>query len=51
MASRARVNDNVYYHLLEMAVGAEVNGKLVHLDDSSPGKVAAEPVGREQKPI
>ena len=29
LASRARVNGNVYYHLLEMERGAEVNGNLV----------------------
>jgi len=26
----ARINGNVYYDLLEMAVGSEVNGNLVH---------------------
>jgi len=30
LASNARVTGNVYYNLMEMAVGAEVNGKLVH---------------------
>lgn len=30
LATRARVSGTVYYHLLEMAMGAEVNGKLVH---------------------
>lgn len=30
LASKARVTGNVYYNLMEMAVGAEVNGKLVH---------------------
>jgi len=30
LASKARVAGNVYYNLIEMAVGAEVNGKLVH---------------------
>ncbi len=30
LASRARVTGNVYYHLIEMAMGAEVNGSLVH---------------------
>ncbi|NIR29690.1 MAG: cell shape determination protein CcmA [Gammaproteobacteria bacterium] len=30
IASRARVTGNVYYNLIEMAVGAEVNGNLVH---------------------
>lgn len=28
---KARIAGDVYYNLLEMAVGAEVNGKLVHL--------------------
>ena len=30
LASQARVSGNVYYNLIEMAIGAEVNGKLVH---------------------
>lgn len=30
LQSRARVAGNVYYNLIEMAIGAEVNGKLVH---------------------
>jgi len=30
LAAQARVNGNVYYNLIEMAIGAEVNGKLVH---------------------
>ncbi len=30
LASEARVEGNVYYDLLEMAMGAEVNGSLVH---------------------
>jgi cytoskeletal protein CcmA (bactofilin family) len=30
LATRARVSGTVYYSLLEMAMGAEVNGKLVH---------------------
>jgi len=30
LASLARVNGNVYYQLIEMAMGAEVNGNLVH---------------------
>ena len=30
LSSRARVTGNVYYNLMEMAIGAEVNGKLVH---------------------
>ncbi|OOZ40257.1 cell shape determination protein CcmA [Solemya pervernicosa gill symbiont] len=30
LASKASVTGNVYYDLLEMAMGAEVNGSLVH---------------------
>ncbi|MGK0297153.1 MAG: cytoskeletal protein CcmA (bactofilin family) [Gammaproteobacteria bacterium] len=28
--AKAQVTGNVYYNLIEMAIGAEVNGKLVH---------------------
>lgn len=36
LAVKAQINGNVFYHLLEMAMGAEVNGQLVHVseDDS-----------------
>ena len=30
LAAQARVHGNVYYSLIEMAMGAEVNGKLMH---------------------
>ncbi len=36
LGSTARVIGNVYYNLIEMAIGAEINGKLVHQPD---GKV------------
>ena len=29
LAPKAKINGNVYYHLLEMAMGAEVNGQLI----------------------
>jgi cytoskeletal protein CcmA (bactofilin family) len=29
----ARVVGNVYYNLIEMAIGAEINGKLIHQPD------------------
>ena len=31
LASNARITGNVYYNLIEMAMGAEVNGNLVHV--------------------
>lgn len=33
LAPAARVTGNVYYNLIEMAMGAEVNGNLVHKAD------------------
>lgn len=33
LASKARVTGTVHYRLLEMAMGAEVNGQLVHCDE------------------
>lgn len=43
LAARARVEGNIHYRLLEMAAGAEVNGRLVHdtppVADPAPGSV------------
>lgn len=36
LAPNARVTGTVYYRLLEMAMGAEVNGQLVHSDEEEP---------------
>ncbi|SCZ51547.1 bactofilin family protein [Thiohalomonas denitrificans] len=33
LAAQARITGNVYYKLIEMARGAEVNGSLVHCKD------------------
>ncbi len=35
LASQAKVSGNVYYALIEMAIGAEVNGQLVHQPDGA----------------
>lgn len=35
LAARARVTGNVYYSLIEMAMGAEVNGNLVHRSETA----------------
>lgn len=32
-SNKGRVNGNVYYNMLEMAMGAEVNGSLVHCEN------------------
>lgn len=36
LAPAAKVHGNVYYNLIEMAMGAEVNGSLVHKTEKSP---------------
>ena len=36
LVMQAKVKGNVYYNLLEMAIGAEVNGNLVHSKDGNP---------------
>jgi len=45
LASAARVTGTVYYRLLEMAMGAEVNGQLVHSEEA-----AAQPAGGSVEP-
>ena len=40
LAAQARVTGNVYYALIEMAIGAEVNGKLVHRAESDKPALA-----------
>ena len=34
LASKSRVQGNVYYTLVEMAAGSEVNGSLIHMADA-----------------
>lgn len=41
LAANARVTGNVYYNLIEMPIGAEVNGKLVHSVQPASASVAA----------
>ncbi len=36
LAPKARVTGTVYYSLLEMAMGSEVNGQLIRADENSP---------------
>lgn len=35
LASKAKIKGNVYYHLLEIAMGCEVNGQLIHVSDKN----------------
>jgi cytoskeletal protein CcmA (bactofilin family) len=39
LAAKAQVNGDVYYNLIEMAMGAAVNGSLVHQTESSSSVV------------
>jgi cytoskeletal protein CcmA (bactofilin family) len=47
LGPRARVIGNVRYSLIEMAVGAEVNGKLIHESE----RPAGERVADESEPL
>ncbi len=48
LAPQARVTGNVYYSLIEMAMGAEVNGSLVHRGEPSRQVVALRPDAEER---
>lgn len=41
LAEKASIKGNVYYNLIEMAMGAAVNGNLVHTDKAAETKVPA----------
>lgn len=50
----AKVNGNVHYELLEMAAGAEINGKLIHegskaRSSNAPRPTAAEKLQKEKE--
>ena len=45
LAAKARVNGDVYYNLIEMVMGAEVNGSLLHQTDK-----AAQHAGLDYEP-
>ncbi len=57
LGANARVIGNVYYNLIEMAIGAEVNGKLIHeagnhaasIYESKAQSVSPEPL--QQRPV
>ena len=45
LMSKSRITGNVYYNLIEMAIGAEVNGKLVHTKEQVEAPLALEHTG------
>ncbi|MEQ8497738.1 MAG: polymer-forming cytoskeletal protein, partial [Gammaproteobacteria bacterium] len=53
LAARARVEGDVYYALIEMAMGAEVNGKLVRIVEEGRAPLALDhdvALGEAEKP-
>ncbi|MDX1404216.1 MAG: polymer-forming cytoskeletal protein [Woeseiaceae bacterium] len=46
----ARVIGNVYYNLIEMAIGAEINGKLVHQPEGQM-PVMDQPASSAESPV
>jgi cytoskeletal protein CcmA (bactofilin family) len=54
LGAKARVLGNVHYTIIETAVGAQINGKLVHRANSGPGKANSGPSsgepGRKESP-
>ncbi|XOZ33237.1 bactofilin family protein [Halomonadaceae bacterium KBTZ08] len=51
LASKASINGNVYYHLIEMAMGAAVNGNLLKQREGSvPGGSRTLPSGDRPDP-
>jgi len=40
LASKAKVSGDVYYNLIEMAMGAQVNGSLIHREESSSSVIS-----------
>jgi cytoskeletal protein CcmA (bactofilin family) len=40
LAQHARITGNVYYNRIEVAMGAEVNGSLVHHQEEAVSEVA-----------
>lgn len=48
LGNTARVVGNVYYKLIEMAIGAEINGKLIHQPDG--GRSGGSQADKEDEP-
>lgn len=51
LAPKAKIKGNVYYRLLEMSMGAEVNGKLIHMteDDKEMTNIELDVVNNSSK--
>jgi cytoskeletal protein CcmA (bactofilin family) len=52
LGPKARVIGNLQYKLIEMSIGAEVNGKLIHESETSAApKSTSRPLGETARPI
>ncbi|HMB74729.1 MAG TPA: polymer-forming cytoskeletal protein [Gammaproteobacteria bacterium] len=51
LGSKSRVVGNVQYKLIEMAIGAEVNGKLIHESDNKAAVQVAGDTGDTEAPL
>lgn len=54
LAQEAKVTGTVYYKLLEMAMGAEVNGQLIHSEEIEPRRLSFsgnEPIPQDEDQI
>lgn len=50
LAQNAKITGTVYYKLLEMAMGAEVNGQLIHTDDMEQKRLGFDGNGEAEMP-
>ena len=51
LGPKARVIGNVQYKLIEMSIGAEVNGKLIHESEHAATKGATRPQVDTSRPL
>jgi cytoskeletal protein CcmA (bactofilin family) len=51
LAPKSRINGSVYYNLIEMAIGAEVNGGLIHQPEDAKPQKALEDKSLWKEPI
>lgn len=50
LAAKAQVTGNVYYQLIEMVKGAQVNGSLVRQDAAAPSAATGKKTASEKSP-
>lgn len=50
LSPRARVTGSVYYKIIEMAMGAEVNGNLVHLEEEKIPSLVKQELSNDMRP-